>query len=167
MITLRVTVDSSLRGTGDIAEAFDRDVSATLAELGQLGRRLVVERAPAGVSSAGGGLRGSIFTEQRGTPDRRAQIIGSGLFYAPIVEEGRRPGRRPPADALRLWVTRKLGIVGERVTQVSYLVARKIGRRGYPGFKMFARAAQQLEPIVAQKTEELGRRLQARFGSGA
>lgn len=45
--------------------------------------------------------------------------------------EGRRPGKQPPSTALEKWVQLKLGISDPRqLKQVSFLVARKIGKEG-------------------------------------
>jgi hypothetical protein len=151
----------------DVLTTFDRDVVATLGELGALGQRLVDERTPTGVSSGGGGLRGSVFTELRGTLARREQIVASSSFIAPIVEEGRRSGKRPPLTGggnLRLWVQRKLGISAAQLPSVTFLVARKIGAVGYKGYFMFERSFRQIEPIARQKFQDLGARMARELG---
>jgi hypothetical protein len=167
-------VEYALRVSGpffadeDLAARFDREISTTLRELGLLGQRLVVGGTPAGVASGGGGLRGSIFTELRGQPGARAQVIGSPLFYAPIVEVGRRAGQRPPPmPPMLLWVRRKLGLSGAQAAHVAFLVARKIGRRGTPGAFMFQRAAQQLQGYAQQAFEACAARIASALGGGA
>jgi hypothetical protein len=144
----------SVRGpfaTGQAAERVDRALTATLALLGSEGQYLVQR----GIAGAGrvqtGQLRGSIFTEARGVPFQRSQVIASSVFYAPIVEQGRRPGRRPPLAPIRLWVRRKLGVGPREERQVAFLVARKIGRVGFAGVHMFRNATTALAPIVAKR----------------
>jgi hypothetical protein len=139
----------------DLMARHDRQISAALTELAALGQRLVVSRTPAGVSSGRGGLRGSVFHELRGVPAHRAAVVGTPLHYAAVVEQGRRPGRRPPVSALLLWVRRRLGVSAERAPSVAFLIARKIGRVGSAGHFMFARTRAQLEPIARQRFERL------------
>jgi hypothetical protein len=148
----------------DARAVFDSEISAVLLELGAFGQRLVVDNAPAGVSSGGGGFRGSVFTELRGKVAERSQLIASSLVYARVLEVGRRPGKRPPIAPIFLWVRRKLGRTGVEATQAAYLVARKIGARGYPGKFMFQRAAAQLEPLARARFQALADRMAQRFG---
>ena len=142
-------ISYEIRATGpifsnpNISEIFDREISATLRELGLLGQRLVVQGTPRGVSSGGGGLRGSIYTELRGVPAQRSQIVSSGLFHAPIVEVGRHPGQAPPLAPILLWTRRKLGKSGDDAVHIAFLIARKIGRRGTSS----PRAAARPRPI--------------------
>ncbi len=165
-------IEYALRATGplferrDMQELFDQEISAALVELGNLGQRLVVDGTPSGVSVGGGGLRGSIFTELRGAPALRSQVIASSVFYAPIVELGRRPGqRRPPLEPILLWVSRKLQLSGPRARSVAFLVARKIGRTGTEGKHMFQQAVQRLQPIMQQRFEALAQRITQGLGS--
>lgn len=89
----------------------DKQIESGLTEMGALLERLVVEEAPEGVFGSRGGFRGSIFHEGRGTPVRE-MIVSSTALYAEFVERGRRPGRMPPFEPIRLWVQRKLGVGG-------------------------------------------------------
>lgn len=144
---------------------FDQEISADLAELGGMGQRMVVAGTPRGASQGAAGLRGSIFTELRGRPGMRSQVVASSVFYAPIVERGRRPGKMPPPKALLLWVVRKLGIADKKEARsVAFLVARKIGRIGTTGAAMFFNAAQRLEPIARERFRALGERLARHLG---
>lgn len=141
---------------------FDQEISAELTELSAIGQRMVVSGTPRGAS---GLLRGSIFFELRGRPGARAGVVTSSVFYAPIVERGRRPGKRPPVRALVLWVVRKLGISDARQARsVAFLVARKIGRVGTTGASMFFQATQRLEPIARERFQALGERLARELG---
>ena len=159
MLTFRVELTGALLTDPTVLERFDGEIQATLAELGAYGQRLVVQGAPRGVSAGGGGLRGSVFTEMRGVPARRQAIVSSSVYYAPIVEAGRRPGRRPPLEPIRLWVVRKLGVSVVGASRVAFLVARKIGRQGTAGAHMFERAAQALGPVAANSVQALGEKL--------
>lgn len=162
MLTYELTIATkgNLLTDPAIAQQFDKEIMATLAELGALGQNRVVNRTPHGVSSGGGGLRGSIFTEAHGTPVARGQRIASSVYYAPIVELGRRPGQtRPPIGSILLWVTRKLGKSGPDAQHVAFLVSRKIGKVGTVGARMFERAASDLRPLVQSRFQALANRI--------
>lgn len=149
----------------NVQELFDREVATTLRSLGLLGQRIAVGETPAGVASGGGGLRGSIFTELRGAPGNRSQIIASPLFYGPVVEVGRTPGaQRPPLDPILLWTRRKLGLSGAGAAHAAWLIARAIGRRGTVGRHMFAITASRLAAPALAAFQDLGARLAQRLG---
>ena len=168
MLNFNVTVQATgpLLTDPQALTQFDTEVQRTLADIGAYGQRVIVQGSPRGVSAGGGGLRGSIFTELRGVPAHRQQIVASTLFYAPIVEVGRRPGKRPPAAPILLWVTRKLGVPTAQAARVAFLVARKIGRVGYAGAHMFERGAAQVQPYAQARFEELGERLRRIISGG-
>lgn len=52
--------------------------------------------------------------------------VGSGMVYAPVVEEGRQTGWLPPPENLRTWARKKLGD-----DRLAFVVARAIQRRGF------------------------------------
>lgn len=163
---LSIATTGGLLTDPDTAQRFDREITATLAELGALGQERVVHHAPHGVSSGGGGLRGSVFTEAYGMPARRGQLISSSVYYAPPVEMGRRPGKRPPfaggyggVSPLTLWVARKLGKTGAEGQHVAFLIGRKIGRAGTVGAKMFQKSANELRPLVQSRFQALTNRI--------
>jgi len=168
VITHSIRLTGPLFSARGLSENIDRAISGTVAELGAIGQRLVVQGTPAGVSSGGGGLRGSIALTFRGTPRTLSAVVGSSLFYAPIVEEGRRAGRMPPfreGSPLHLWVRRKLGVTGREALRVTFLVARKIGRAGSPGAGMFFKAFVRLGSIADARFAALEVRL-ARIANG-
>jgi len=160
----QLSFDVELRGplfVPQLREAFAEEIDRELAELTAIGQRMVVKETPRGAS---GLLRGSVITELRGTP-LRVGVVLSSMFYAPYVERGRRPGRRPPVAALRLWVVRKLGIRdAKQARAVAFVIARKIGRVGTGGAAMFFKASQRLEPIAQARWQALGQRIARRLG---
>jgi len=158
---IRVTGTGPLVTNAAVATRFDQAVQDTLIGLGQVGHRLVDAKTPVGVSAGSGGLRGSLFSQLRGTSARREEIISSALSYAPIVEVGRHAGRRPPRDSIALWLTRKIHVPAKDLTRATFLVARKIGRSGSPGAHMFEQAAAQLGPIVQQRFQALVDRIES------
>jgi hypothetical protein len=151
MITFTANITGPIF-TGGLASTVDRDVIAMLADVGAYAQRLAVDKAPTGVTF---NLRGSIVSELHGSPAARSQEVSSSVFYAPIQEEGRKPGRPPPAGALLLWVTRKLG-AGNNAQSVAFLVARQIGRSGTKGHHMFQQAFDKAVPYFERQAEALG-----------
>ena len=157
---LSIRTQGSLLTDPTVGQRFDREITATLQELGALGQNRVVSRTPAGISAGGGGLRGSIFTELHGTPAARGQRIASSVYYAPIVELGRRAGqKRPPLGPIMLWLQRRVGVRGPDLRSAAFLVARKIGRSGTVGARMFERTAVELRPIVQNRFAALAARI--------
>ena len=143
-----------------IQRTFDRMITTTLRDVGLFAQRVAQAGAPHGISSGGGGLRGSIYAELRGTPGVRAEVVTSTAFYAAIVERGRAPGRTPPPTApVLLWVQRKLGLTGPAALHAAYLIARKIGRRGTVGAYYFRHAVAQVAPYAVTQFQELGARI--------
>lgn len=71
------------------------------------------------------------------------------------VEEGRRPGRMPPAAPIELWLRRKSGLDGRDLRSATFLVRRAIGRRGTRGARMFQRGFAEARPVVARRVDAL------------
>jgi hypothetical protein len=160
--SIKIQASGPLLEQRNWAEVFDLDIQRELVELGSIAQRMVVADTPRGAS---GLLRGSTAIAMRGEPGRRSVSVFQSAFYAPIVERGRRPGKRPPTDALVLWVVRKLGITdAKRARGVAFLIARKIGRVGTSGSAAFFKTLQRLEPIAAQRWQQLAERLRQRMG---
>lgn len=109
-------------------------------------------------------------------------VVFSRAGYAGWVHEGRKPGKRPPIDALLAWARRKLvnsrildekakaaaGVtlkprLGKSATKgerdqarvLAFLVARKIGRFGTRPNRWFEQALDEggIEQVVAQVTK--------------
>lgn len=160
-IAYRVQAIGPIFERRDVRAMFDQEISAALLDLGAKAHQLVVDGSPRGGSDR---FRISVFTELRGKVAERSQIVSSSAVYAPVLEVGRRPGKRPPIAPILLWVRRKLGKTGAEATQVAYLVARKIGARGYPGKFMFQRAAVALEPLARARFQALADLMTRRLG---
>lgn len=88
-------------------------------------------------------LRGSFGTEIHGTPFDMTGIVGTALIYGLPVEMGRKAGRMPPVDAIKLWVVRKLGLKGQAADQAAWAIAISIGRKGTKGAFMVQQAYDQ------------------------
>jgi len=118
-------------------------------------RSAIAERTPVGFSRT---LRGNYSVAMLEMGPRR--IVGAVVNPTPyhdIRDRGRRPGRMPPADALIPWVGTKLGIPpGPEREGVAFLVARKIGRRGYRGARMVDKGWKVAEATLTPALAKLG-----------
>lgn len=74
------------------------------------------------------------------TEVNQTSVIGT-LYaegYWVFVNEGRNPGKRPPVESIKQWIKDKpieLNDITE--TQLAFLIARKIGKKGTKGTKVF------------------------------
>lgn len=126
----------------------------------------VSDAAPVGVSGqlaqsfAGGGLGGQ---EVRGqTFEHMYGRVFSSLPYALVLDQGRRPGARmPPAEALELWVERKLGIPLADVPGVAFLIARSIARKGITARHYVDEGLRNATPTIDGIAASLGQAITA------
>lgn len=93
----------------------------------------------------------------------QAWRIGSALPYAPFVNYGRKPGRRPPVDAIVKWLALKPVDTGGRdIRQVAFAIATAIGKRGVKPKLFFERTVEAMTPRIEEIfTDELNRTINA------
>ncbi len=92
------------------------------------------------------------------------EVVLSAEDYLKWVNSGRNPGKQPPTDAILNWIKAKNIVPRERngklptEKQLSYLIARKIGREGYAGTYVFDKTIEQLNaqyiPLLQRALEE-------------
>ena len=85
------------------------------------------------------GIHGRVINHLHGD----VTAVGPGANYVEFIELGRRPGKFPPVDAIRLWVKRKLKVTGKDINRVAYLVGRKIATKGFVGSFMFQKTVKK------------------------
>jgi hypothetical protein len=93
----------------------------------------------------------------------RVFVKGLPIQYWYYVEKGRRPGKMPPHEPIRLWVKRKLHPHfeisegrwirrkpgGEReIDRITWAIRRKIGREGTKGYEMFKKGFEASKPYL-------------------
>jgi hypothetical protein len=146
-------IDELEQGSGPFGQMLTGTMQAALDLLEQE----IVLRTPVNA----GLLRGSIATAIHGRSPYIEGTVGTSISYGEPVEYGRKPGKRPPVDAIEAWVTRK-GIAPEgQERQVAFLIARAIGRRGKPGAFMFRDGLAAAEPRILQLFDDLAGRIVA------
>lgn len=104
----------------------------------------VVEEFAEGVVT---GIRNNIMTKSRGsfgppnttghaadslfwTWDGRKLIIGSHWEFIMVLEDGRKPGKMPPREAVEGWVDKKPIEGGISKDSLAFLIQRSIGKYG-------------------------------------
>lgn len=95
-----------------------------------------------------GTLRAGTTTDILGAGINIQGVVMNPVMYALPVEEGRKPGRMPPVEAIQLWVIRKGIGDRDKSRSTAFLIARAIGRRGTKGAFMFKRGYQAALPTV-------------------
>ena len=140
---------SGLEETAASVDAYPQFVSQELnAAMGsalQLLEGQIASRTPVNT----GQLRQSITHQILSPFPNLVGSAGSPQPYAPVMEEGRRPGAKmPPVDAIKLWVVRKLGIPPEEADGVAFVIARSIARKGIEGKHMFKEGLEASEPHI-------------------
>jgi hypothetical protein len=157
-------VEGPLADSREAVQVVGQEIHRGMATAVQELERRVRARAPGGVLQDAG-LRGSIAGEVRGRGLDIHGVVGSPLPYAAVVELGRRAGaKQPPPGALDLWVKRILGVPGEEVRRVAFLVGRAIARRGIPGRFMFRDALASFRPQLSQIFDDVGAAIARRLG---
>lgn len=144
----RVSPPDGLSGRR-VIDVVNQEITRGLETLSMEFERRVRLRTPVGVFGDGGGLRGQIFGEVRGTPAREA-YIGHTSVYGDVIELGRRPGpiSETGRESIRLWVQKVLRPAGDRLDQVAFAVTQKIRTRGFPGAHMFQRALDEGRGVI-------------------
>jgi hypothetical protein len=84
------------------------------------------------VVNASGNLADSIDYVVTGS---RLTIRGNDYIY--YLENGRRPGKRPPKDVIRKWIDDKGIVPRDNISKdsLAYLIARKMGEEGSTIYK--------------------------------
>jgi len=162
-----LVLDIELQGLADVAadvEGYPQSVSheLTVAMESSLSflKGQVTVRTPVNT----GKLRASITHSITSQFPNLIGVVGSPLPYAPVMEEGRRPGAKmPPVGAIQHWVIRKLGIRGKEGRAIAWLIARSIAKKGIEGKHMFQEGFEASEPTINQLFNEAIARSVARF----
>jgi hypothetical protein len=171
-------VSATIRATplGDPAKVVPAEVERAIHLAANLLLGEVRARTPIG-ATPGAGARSSIQLDIANAGGSMLARIGSPLAHVPVLEDGRRPGAKAPADpdgtfparALVLWVRRKIRIEtprkrGEGTRQtaptqdqaeaIAISIARAIAARGTKPLRMFAGAVEanraKLDAIFAE-----------------
>jgi hypothetical protein len=89
----------------------------------------------------------------------KAWLIGSALTYASFANYGRKPGKRPPVNAIVKWIALKpIDTGGRDIRQVAFAIAAVIGKRGVKPKLFMERAMETATPRIEEIfTDELKR----------
>lgn len=148
----------------DIEKKVATAITSVIAEVSAFAQAVAKKNAPADI----GNLVNSIFTIPP-TPPKFKGGIQTNVPYALVMEDGRRPGRFPPVDAMIAWVTRKrkdFGIKKSEIPSVAFLVGRAISRRGITGRKFFDKALKITTAKLPDFSRKLGIKIKGVWDSG-
>lgn len=128
--------------------------------------RALKEQLPKGAGglSGGGGLVGSIFTEEQQLADNVIGMVATALPYAEYVELGTKP-HFPPLQPLQDWAMAKLGVSEEEAPSVAFLIARKIARVGTKADGTWQRVAESQKDRAIEHFEDAVDRVLDRLGA--
>lgn len=132
-------LDPAIRRMKGFPKAFQKEAKKAMDESVALFKAEVEERTPVGATeklseAIYGEVTSVPFVEVTGTVGANPDIAP----YAPFVEEDTVP-HWPPKGALTAWVEKVLGVTGDAVARVEFLVRRKISIKGTKGQHMFRR----------------------------
>jgi len=116
-------------------------------------RTNTIQETPVGWS---GQLRGGYQVDVLRLPHGARGALLNPTAHHDIRDQGRHAGRRPPVSALIPWVGSKLGIPEPARTRVAFLVARKIGAKGYRGAHMVDKGWAKTLPEITPALAKLG-----------
>lgn len=144
----------------DASVATPKGMTALMRRITEKGRTNIVKRTPVGWSGA---LRNGYQTEiRRANTKYPVGVIANPIVYHDVREEGRNAGKPPPTAALVPWVGSKLGIPpGPERQSVAFLVARKIGQKGYEGAHMVEEGWNDTRDQIKPELKKLGLRIVA------
>jgi hypothetical protein len=97
-------------------------------------------------------------------------VVGTPSVYAPVIEEGRRPGKgvsKEGREALAMWAVGILGVTPKDAPGVAFLISRKIKAKGISAKHPFQNALQKHEPHVLMMFEDACGRVASHLAGGS
>ena len=143
---------------GKAPQVVRNELIAVMYEATQYLEREIKKETPVGVSGAKGGLLSSVHGEviQKGAAIIRG-VVATQSPYGEVIEKGRRAGKRwPPEGALLRWIELKMGVDGARAERLEFVIRRKIGKKGFPGQRMFEATWDKKFPVIQRMFERAG-----------
>ncbi len=156
----------------DLGAKTQRAIVRLLQRVGSEARIVAVAKAPRDT----GQLINSI-TIVRPRKDFLVGGITTNLPYAIVMEDGREPGKKfPPLLPIQRWVLRHRDVFGikdanskkgqRQLKSVTYLVRRKIAKKGIPGHFFFRSAEIKIRSEFGRQIEALGLEIQLAWNGG-
>lgn len=147
----RVLVEYSGDLFNDPEKLIKRVFGDTMLKTVTYGETEVAKRAPVGVS---GNLRAGIFGKVLQYNRGKIAVQGPAVRYAEVVEYGRKPGKFPPQAPIMLWVKRVIRPREGELESVTFLIQRKIARKGTKGKFMFKKAEKSIRRFAGQAFQQ-------------
>jgi len=153
------TLDEDLERSARLSP---QELTRLLTEILERARTEIIKRTPVGHSGA---ARAGWTSEIRGrNTSSQLGIIANPVLHVDPLDTGRRPGKRPPIEAIIPWVGSKLGVPpGPARRSVAFLVARSIGARGTQPVNMIEEGWEEARKQIKPKLKEMGIRIVRRL----
>jgi hypothetical protein len=166
---IRIEIDQG--GLADPESTIRRGLLVGLTKTVAFLERDIKPRMPRGATGLGRqSIAGEVQLGASGGLGVAVGRIGSPLKHVAVINDGRRPGQKaPPAEALELWVRRKIrhsrrkgprgGLRKLTVSEakgIAFVIARKIGREGIEAHEMFEKSVQENEARIREFFAEAG-----------
>ena len=116
----------------------------------------------AGGMRGGGGLAGSVFTDEQKFDDNVVGLVATQLPYAEAVEVGTRP-HMPPVQPIADWVAAKFGEQGPEGVRIAWAIAKTIAAKGTKPNPVWQRTAERMLPEIQRKIAEAVVRITGRL----
>jgi hypothetical protein len=108
--------------------------------------------------------RGTYRMRWKAEPTAKGARVFNDAPHAPVIEEGRRPGARPPPSAvIARWAQRKLHVPKKQAAGIGFVIARAIGKRGIPAKHVLGN---MVGPLTAVVEEEVLREINRLLAGG-
>ena len=153
-------------------EEFRDAIISTLDRISSRAQEVAVKNAPADI----GQLRNSISVIRNFEPPSFEGGIQTNLPHAIVQEFGRRPGKFPPEFPIARWITRKRAVFGAAIKEfgggakglrrITFLVRRKIAKKGFPGKFFFKKAEEAIRREFPNELARLGASIQTSWEKG-
>ena len=135
-----------------------KEMTVLITEILERARTEIVKRTPVGHSGAA--RRGWASEIRRRNTSSQTGIVTNPILHVDPLDKGRRPGKRPPIEAIIPWVGAKLGIPpGPRRRSVAFLIARKIGASGTEPVNMIEEGWEEAREQIKPRLKEMGIRI--------
>ncbi len=154
------------RGMAQAPDMVRRELTSEMTVLTQHLEGEVKDAWPVGISNS----REQITSDAFSTPTGALGVIGTPSPYAPVIEDGRKPGKgvsRAGQDAIAAWAVGKLGVSPKAAKGVAYLISRKIKAQGIAAKRPFAITLERNRTVALRAFEDAAARIADQLGGAA
>lgn len=157
-LTVTVSLKGFISNTTEANKMKNEEVVKSLETILMWLWRKVAEKTPSVTGYLSGSIKPSSIT---GTGINIQGSIGSPVAYALPVEMGRKPGKMPNVEAIKMWMKSKLKIDDNKT---AFLISRAIMRNGIKPVSMFKNTLDEETDYINRMLNEAMARTIERWG---